>query len=97
MSIQIANIQKCLDTLEPSMTPEEREQISLVFVNLEKYLNTVFSVRQADRRGTDLSDALGSALNISTSLLRTIDSGITGLDDQLFEEFERIKVKYLGA
>jgi hypothetical protein len=85
-----------LEALETAMSDADRLRLDGVFQNLRAYAAVAFGSRAAERKGDDLACCLDAVFSLSISLLEGIDSGISGLDDQLAQDFSKLKLKYLG-
>lgn len=89
-------LEQTLQSLEDRLG-DRRTELDDVFLWLDKYLKSVFSSDERDKKGDALTVPLDAAFSIAITLFRIIDRGGSGLDDRMAEELTKIREKYLGA
>jgi hypothetical protein len=85
-----------LEAFGAAMSDTDRLRLDGVFQNLRAYAAVVFGSRAAEKKGDELARCLDAVFSLSISLLEGIDSGINGFDDQLAQDFSKLKLRYLG-
>lgn len=85
-----------LKTYGPQMDRERKENFAHIFSWMAKYIEHVYSSANHDKSAAEMWVPLEASLNISIQLLKDIDRGHKGLDDQLADELQKIKERYLG-
>ncbi len=85
----------CIEALGPQ-SPATQLEIDGILNNLSAFLKICVPNQVRERKGEDLARALECAFNVSIGLFRMVDSGETGLDDQLAQDLDKLKLRYLG-
>lgn len=75
---------------------ERKVNLGNIFSWMAKYIEHVYGNENHDKSAAEMWVPLEAALNISIQLLRDIDKGHKGLDDQLADELQKLKERYLG-
>jgi len=96
MLTEVQRLQETLDGFGP-LSPENTALAANILAQVERYFRTTFAEKAHEKRGTALSQPVDAALKTAILMLEGIDTGTSGLDDQLAKSLHEVYEKYLGT
>lgn len=79
-----------------NLTPAQQEMATQVLTQVDRYFRSALVSSASEKRGPALSEPLAAAMTAAILMLEGIDTGSTGLDDQLAKSLRETYEKYLG-